>query len=201
MELKSAFLFMFLAVLFMVAIVSGNECRTSRTVAESARSVADNTAAGGHIWQHIRGLTSKPRGAGRSETQKDKTLFASEQDYQRAWKRFQSEEFQYLKPYQCKGKPKGQAVDCVLASDIGVNTAYKCTAVDNTNLCTADHTTPVEFVEFWYAQKGGKWVLNTAYPSGSDTTIHACQKIDRVKALESKRNMLYMFLKKLLQYP
>ena len=122
MELKSAFHFMFLAVLFMVAIiVSGNECRTSRTVAESARSVADNSAAGGHIWQHnLRGLTS---GTEKSETQKDKTLFACKRKRlsERAWQKFQSGEFQYLKPYECKGKPKGQAVYCILASDIGVN--------------------------------------------------------------------------------
>ena len=192
MESKSAFLFIFFSVLLMVVFVSGNECRTSKTVTESAKSVADNTAAGGHIWQHIRGLTSRPKGAQKSETQDGKTLFASENDYKSAWERFKSGEFKYLTPYQCKGKPKGQAVDCVLAKDIGVKTAYKCSAVDkNTKLCTDDSKTDVEFVEFWYAQKNGKWVLNTAYPSGSNTPTHACQKIARAKAQENRRNALF----------
>ena len=201
MESKSIFFLVFLANLLVVALVSGNECRTSKTVAESAQSVDDNSAAGGHIWQHIRGLKSRPKGAEKSETQDGKTLFASERDYQGAWQRFQSGIFKYLTPYQCKGKPKGQAVDCVLAADIEVNTAYKCTAVDKkTKLCIEDDEADVTFVEFWYAQKNGKWVLNTAYPSGANTPTHACQKIPTAKAQENKGNyILKMLIEKLLQ--
>ena len=108
----------------------------------------------------------------------DKTLFASEHDYQSAWQNFQSGTFHYLKPYQCgKVTQKGQAVDCVLAKDVGVSIAYKCSAVDkNSNLCTSSDITDIEFVEFWYAQINGKWVLNTAYPSGANTPTHACKK-------------------------
>ena len=179
MESKSIYFFVFLVNLLVVAFVSGKECRTSETVAKSAQSVYDNSAAGGHIWQHIRGLTSRPKGAEKSETQDGKTLFTSERDYQRAWQRFQSGNFDYLKPYQCNVKPKGQAVDCVLAADIGVNAAYECIAVDKNKVCTTDKETEVKYVEFWYAQQNGKWVLNTAYPSGSDTPIHACKKIHR----------------------
>jgi hypothetical protein len=120
-ESKSIFFLVLLIELLVIAFVSGNECRTSKTVVASAKSVDDNTAAGGHIWQHIRGLKSRPKGAEKSETQYDKTLFASERDYQSAWDAFQTGEFKYLTPYQCKGKPKGQAVDCVLAADIDVN--------------------------------------------------------------------------------
>ena len=201
MESKSIFFLVFLINLLTVAFVSGKECRTSGTVKDSAKSVDDNSAAGGHIWQHIRGLKSRPKGAEKSETQYEKTLFASEGDYQRAWQRFQSGNFDYLTPYQCNVKPKGQAVDCVLAADINVNTAYECTAVDKkTKLCIEDRETDVKFVEFWYAQKNGKWVLNTAYPSGANTNIHACKKISTAKAQENKRNyILKMLLEKLLK--
>ena len=201
MELKSIFFLVFLVNLLVVAFVSGKECRTSETVKESAKSVDDNSAAGGHIWQHICGLKSRPKGAEKSETQYEKTLFASEYDYQRAWHRFQSGNFDYLTPYQCNVKPKGQTVDCVLAADVEVKTAYECTAVDKeTKLCIEYRETDVKFVEFWYAQKNGKWVLNTAYPSGSDTPIHACQKIHRAKAQEKQRKyLLKMLIQKLLK--
>ena len=185
MESKSIYFFVFLVNLLVVAFVSGKECRTSETVAKSAQSVYDNSAAGGHIWQHIRGLKSRPKGAKKSETQDGKTLFASERDYQRAWQGFLSGTFEYLTPYQCKGKPQGQAVDCVLAADIGVNTAYKCTAVDKNKVCTTNKPTEVTYVEFWYAQKNGKWILNTAYPSGSNTPTHACRRISS-KVQENK---------------
>ena len=128
-------------------------------------------------WTHLvtymrnKGKTKRSR---KAETQDGETLFASERDYQRAWQRFQTGEFAYLTPHQCKGKPKEQAFDCVLAADFGVNAAYECTAVDKNRICIADRVTEVEF---WYAQKNRKWVLNTAYPSDSNTPTHACRKI------------------------
>ena len=84
----------------------------SQSVVESAE---DNTKAGGHIWQHIRGVKARPKGAEKAETQDDKILFASERDYQRAWQAFKTGAFGYLTPYQCKGKPKGRA-ECRLCS-------------------------------------------------------------------------------------
>ena len=204
MELKSAFILMFLSVLLMVAFVSGNECRTSRTVVESARCIADNSGAGGHIWQHILGVKARPKNSANAETQKDKTLFASEHDYQLAWEAFKTGQFRYLKPYECKGKPHGQAVDCVLARDIPqVDRAYKCTDVDkNSKICTEYHETDIKYVEFWYAQKNGKWVLNTAYPSDTNTPTHACTKVPVLKAKETRHNyILKMLTQKLLKHP
>ena len=57
----STILLVFLAELLVVAYVSGNDCRTSRTVVDSAECIADNSAAGGHIWQHIRGVKARPK--------------------------------------------------------------------------------------------------------------------------------------------
>ena len=205
MESKPRLLFTSFALLLVAVCVSANECRKSKTVVSSAESVTANTAAGGHIWQHVRGLTSRPKGAARKETQEGKTLFASENDYKTAWNNFEKGTFSYLKnPRQCKGSPKGQMVDCVLAKDVGVKTAYKCTAVDkNTKLCTSEQHTSVDFVEFWYAQKGGKWVLNTVYPSGSNTPTSACQKISK-EAKEQRNRLMALIqnlplLKRLLQ--
>ena len=84
MDIKSTSLLFSFAVLLMVTFVSGNDCRTSRTVLASAQSVDANSAEGGHIWQHVRGLHARPRGAARNETQLKKTLFASESDYKAA---------------------------------------------------------------------------------------------------------------------
>ena len=165
----------------MLRVTSGKECRTSSTVQASAKSVAENSKDGGHIWQHVRGLSSRPKGAQKSETQLQKTLFASETDYKNAWAAFLSLDLR--NPQECKGKQHGQTVDCVLAKDIGVRTAYKCTAVEkNTNLCTTENTTSPVYVEFWYAQKGGKWVLNTAYPSGANTPTASCPKLQTKEA-------------------
>ena len=57
-------------------------------------------------------------------------------------------------------------------------------------LCIQDEATEVQFVEFWYAQKNGKWVLNTAYLSGPDSSVYACKKIPRAKEQEKTCNML-----------
>ena len=199
---SAAFLLMSFAVMLLVVCVSGKECRTSGTVVASAQNVDDNTAAGGHIWQHIRGLPARPKGAQKSETQLDKTLFASERDYQAAWQRFQVGDFRYLTPHQCNVSPKGQSVDCVLAADIGVRQAYFCTAVDKTSkLCTAETQIRPLYVEFWYAQKKGKWILNTAYPSEEDTPTASCKKIPTATNEERKKqskNVLSQYFKNFL---
>ena len=194
-------LFISFTVLVMVVSVAGKECRTSATVEGSAQNVEINTAAKGHIWQHVNGLESRPRGAQSSETQEGKSLFASECAYKDAWKRFHSGNFNYLTPKQCKGSPDGQMVDCVLASDIGVTTAYKCLNIDrNTKLCTEKEKFRPRFVEFWYAQKGGKWVLNTAYPSSKNTPTHACLKIANL-VVEERNNMISEnLMQKLLKF-
>jgi hypothetical protein len=46
-ESKSIFLLVLLIELLVIAFVSGNECRTSKTVVASAKSVDDNTAGRG----------------------------------------------------------------------------------------------------------------------------------------------------------
>ena len=126
-----------------------------------------------YIWTEFK--TKKSTKEGDTE---EKTLFVSETGFSSAWKKFQSRNFSYLTPKECKGSQNGQMVDCVLASDIGVKKAYVCSEVDSkTKLCTSHHEINAEYVEFWYAQKKGKWVLNTAYPSGVNTSTCACKNL------------------------
>ena len=173
----------FLVLLCMsLSVVQGNECRKSKTVVGSAQSVAANSQEGGHIWQHIYGLTERPKGAENKETQEGKTLFVSESAFKTAWSKFQKNSFPYLQPQQCKVKAKGQQVDCVLARDLGVQTAYICKEVNkNSKICTKKvDCKQVKYVMFWYAQKNGKWVLNTAYPSESNDGVKSCP-VDHVE--------------------
>ena len=74
-----------------------------------------------------------------------------------------------------------------------MNTANWCKAVGrNIKFYIQDEKkTEVEFVEFWYAQKNGKWVLNTAYPSGLDSPVYACKKIPRPKVQENKLKYIF----------
>ena len=180
----------------MLMLVCGKECRENPSVVKSAQSVSANSAEGGHIWQHVHGLSSRPKGAQKSETQLDKTLFASEDDYKAAWKKFQDGKFDKLK--QCMGKPKGQMVDCVPASKVGVKTAYRCTEVEkNTKICTNKKEVKPIYVEFWYAQKGGKWVLNTAYPSVKGDSAPSCPAVS--KDIKEEKKYAILKLLKLLR--
>ena len=142
-------------------------------------------------WQHISGLTSRPKGAEKKETQLGKTLFVSEDAYKNAWNEFRQGQFHNLK--ECKGKQKGQTVDCVLASDVGVDQAYRCTVVDkNTKLCDTENSLDPDYVEFWYAQKGGKWVLNTAYPSVKGESAPSCPSLKNTKGERSGGGLLQL---------
>lgn len=198
MESKVRYIFInsFIVLLFSVS-VAGKECRNLKTVAASAQSVAANTAAGGHIWQHV--LGPKPSKTHKTETQKDKTLFASETDFKNAWKKFQTKSFKNLQLKQCKGGKIKHTSDCVRAPDIGVKLAYRCTAVDKSKVCTDYKKTKATYVEFWYELQGGKWVLNTAYPSASNTANPACKKTIR-EAEERKSKTFEALLLKLLKF-
>ena len=182
----------------MLTLVLGKECRESPSVVKSANSVATNSEEGGHIWQHIKGLSSRPKGAENSETQMDKTLFGSEDAYKEAWKNFQNGKFNKVK--ECMGKPKGQMVDCVHASDVGVKKAYICEEVDkNTKICKKEVAIEPMYVEFWYAQKGGKWVLNTAYPSVKGDSQLCPPALEEAPALEEGYMYAVFKLLKLLK--
>lgn len=190
-------------MLLVALSVSGKECRNLKTVAASAKSVTANTAEGGHIWQHVHGLTSRPKGAQKSETQQDKTLFASENDFKKAWNKFQTKKSFGIgyQPQQCKGSTKGQHADCVRATDVNVNQAYRCTVTDKTTkLCTKYDKTKAKYVEFWYAKKGGKWVLNTAYPSGSTTSNAACKKLAKYESEVRRSKFFEALLLKVLKF-
>lgn len=181
---KKLLLFLFCSEILVV--VSGlKECRSIGTVDNSANSVTENSAQCGHFWQHVYGLESRPKGAKNCETQMDRSLFINERAYKAAWTAFKQGEFGYLTPKKCGTKPAGEMADCVLAADVGVNAAYGCLEVDkNSKLCTKKVDARVDYVEFWYANKGGKWILNTAFPSAHGSTIaKSCPEVRDVNEL------------------
>lgn len=170
----------FCCIVGMHHMASGqsHECRTLRSVANSAVSVAANSAGGGHVWKHVADLGRVPANAGHTESQEGKTMFASEEDFISVWAAFQSAVYKpgvMSKPEECFNKADGQN-DCVLAKDVGITDAYICRAVDRTTkLCTDMEKIKPKFVVFYY-DKGPRalWHLNTAYPAGSNPGAGSC---------------------------
>ena len=144
---------------------NGGECRVTQTVVNSATGTQQNSDAGGHIWKHIDGLRAKPRGA--TGTQEGKTLFENEADFNTAWTNWKG--MANAKPTPKKCGTHATETDCVSAEEVGIDSAFKCTRVDDTTgLCTrTDPVQPIK-VAFRYAKNGdtkNKWILMTAYPS------------------------------------
>ena len=146
---------------------NGGECRKHANVAQSAAGPQKNTDAGGHIWQHIKGLSAKPSGA--TDTQKTKTLFKNEADFKTAWTNWKGMADPNTTPKNCG--THGAVLDCVSAADVRINSAFKCTKVDDTTgLCTQSNTVQPLKVAFQYANNratSNKWILMTAYPTDS----------------------------------
>jgi hypothetical protein len=61
------------------------ECRRIPSVRYSINDLNYNTYVGGHVWQHIAGLTARPQYAYYHNTQRYKSLFNSWRDFKRAW--------------------------------------------------------------------------------------------------------------------
>ena len=132
---------------------------------DSTDSLQDNVDDGGHVWQHIGNLKSKPNRTKNGDTQLDKSLFRDEDDFYAAWDDLHDE---YLDYARCEKKYDYTTVgDCVRASDLGIYTAYECTDVDVNDLCTKWTEFEPNSVRFWYYRytRYSIWILRTAYPS------------------------------------
>ena len=158
-----------------------HECRTLQSVANSAVSVAANSAGGGHVWKHVANLGRVLANAGHTESHEGKTMFASEEDFISAWEAFQSAAYKpgvMSKPKECYGTADGQN-DCVLAKDVGITDAYICRVVDRTTkLYTDMEKIKPKFVVFYYHNKP-RWHLNTAYPAGSNPGAGSCKLLSQ----------------------
>ena len=140
------------------------DCRISEFVDASAKSLAANTQAGGHVSIHVKG----------QKTQDGKSQFASEKEFVDAfakWKAGVTKPSPVPKP--CGGKA-GSQNDCVPAEKLGITDATVCEKADAQGKCTKEKSIKPKGVGFWYKnspgtlKKGGTagiWILNTAYPS------------------------------------
>ncbi|MET0403500.1 MAG: hypothetical protein ABW123_13900 [Cystobacter sp.] len=152
-------------------VLAATECRENKNVTASVKSEKDNRDAGGHVGLHLKDATAPLPKSG-DKSQQGKTAFKD-------WKTF-SEAFGKwnkggIKPTDVTVGPRecgtsGSQKDCIKASALGITEAWTCTEADKkTGICTT--WKPVEgtlYVGFWYANSkgtGGKWIMNTAYPS------------------------------------
>ena len=161
---------LFVATLCLIHLSVGEpECRTLNSVKHSEEDLETNVQVGGHIWQHIGGLTKKPKGAKDKDTQAGKSMFKSEQAFQAAWAKMEKLKTGTFAtcPSTGGGSEGKYRRDTVPAKDIGVNEVYLCTAIDKiTKLCTTHKTESMEGrdVVFDYMWKSNAWIIRTAWP-------------------------------------
>lgn len=129
-------------------------CRDINTVQQSAVA-ENNTNMGGHLTQHIDGMTPPP-----NTSQLGKTLFDAKGKYDAVWR-----QYRYVQnPVNCGGG--GQAQQSVSLKDLGISYlgADSCTAVNGNGECTKTAPYMAKSVFFGFILKNGKWILNTAFP-------------------------------------
>ena len=153
------------------SVTTALECRRTPSVLNSAGSLRNNAAADGHVWIHVLGLR-RPLATYPRQTV-GRTMFASFRDFLRAWRAFAYRYQTQATFADCNRRAVG---DCIPAQALGITRAYKCRRIDaRTGLCDSRsvRTLPSSGlnIAFWYAWKGGQWVLNTAYP----TTLPRCR--------------------------
>ena len=163
--------FILCALIAASSVTTALECRRTSSILNSAASLGNNAAAGGHVWIHVLGL-QRPL-AWQPHQTAGRTMFASEQDFLTAWNTFTNRYMIQRRFAYCNWYPTG---DCIPARDLGITTAYTCRRINHqTGLCDYASATPLQsrnlMIAFWYIWKRGQWILNTAYP----TTLPRCR--------------------------
>ncbi|MCQ9788227.1 hypothetical protein LM237_25535, partial [Pseudomonas aeruginosa] len=143
----------FSALLLLASSANAAACRDITNVQQSADATR-NTSMGGHVTQHIYGMTP-PSGS----SQKDKTLFKSRGNYDAAWR-----QYGYIdNPVACSGNSKFQVVS-LEKLHMGKIDAYSCKQADGQGACTRWDTYMAKEISYGFVLKDGKWILNTLYP-------------------------------------
>ena len=161
-----AFIIHFVTALCLIHLGTGQnpECRTLQSVIDSTNGPAHNVAVGGHIWQHIHGLTAKPAGADPADTQYEKTLFRDGTTFINAYTTFQGLGGQHK---ECPAGGGNVRADHVHAHTIGIYLAGSCNGVNAQNLCNSVNPYPMtarHYVTFCYKYVNGQWIMRTAFP-------------------------------------
>ena len=153
------------------SVTTAWECRRTPSVLNSAKSLENNAAAGGHVWIHVLGLRRPFAGTSRQTVRR--TMFASFGDFNRAWNMFAFKYQTQATFADCNRRAVG---DCIPAQALGIERAYVCRTIDpDTGLCDHVRALPSQGlnIAFWYIWRGGQWILNTAYP----TTLPNCKRV------------------------
>ena len=137
------------------------ECRRIPSVRYSINDLNYNTYVGGHVWQHIAGLTARPPYAYFRDTQIRKSLFNSWRDFKRAW--YSTFRTNYNTQI-CENQP-GTIADCFNTPFPIVSGGKTCTRVNWNNLCIAFRPLTIQSYIFVYRKVNGQWIMRTAYPS------------------------------------
>lgn len=127
------------------------------TVRNSAVASA-NSAAGGHLTQHIKGVNA-PAGL----SQAGKTMWTSEAEYKGAWGNYETSKT--INGVVCAGL--GTVRQVVTVQNVlkkPLVGAIKCTAGPNGGQCTASTRTQCSSIQFDFINVGGHWILQTSYP-------------------------------------
>ena len=141
------------------ANINALKCKALKSVKKSTYSLRDNVRYGGHVWQHIGHLTSKPSGAVAGDTQLNKSLFSTGSDFKKAWTNL-------VGKATCPTAGVKTDKDCTRASTLGIYNAYQCRAVDKNKLCTSMKSfTPISVEFYYYRHNVYGWILRTAFPS------------------------------------
>ena len=152
--------------IFQLAKVGSTEqCRSLSLVHASTMSIANNIKYGGHIWQHIYNLYRTPSGADSGDTQSRKTLFVSDNDFQKAWNSWRNERFPASTPHNCDSYASRNTTyaDCVDAASIGIYKAIECVS-DYNRICVQGTSFSPKYVKFVYKKGYHSWFLRTAFP-------------------------------------
>ncbi|HTW84309.1 MAG TPA: hypothetical protein VMD91_09600 [Candidatus Sulfotelmatobacter sp.] len=142
--------------LLSTAQASAAACKDVPTIIHSA-DLANNTADGGHVKQHVLGETP-PVGT----SQAGKTLFADKAKYAAAWR-----QYTYYGTAQCAGGSEGKVANQTMTLDqlhMGHLDAYSCTAANPNGTCSAKTLYMAHSITYGFKFTGGKWILNTCYP-------------------------------------
>ena len=203
-----AFIIHFVSALCLLHLSTGQnpECRTLLSVIDSTSGPSHNVAVGGHIWQHIFGLSAKPAGADVNDTQNGKTLFKSGPEFKNAYAAFRGLGGTYQ---QCPGGGGGIRADHVHANTIGINQAGLCNGVDPQKLCNfvAPYTMTVNhYVTFCYKYVNWQWIMRTAYPRRNgghppreQTLAEECEEIFSTEYEHKERDDVISEYKSLIQ--
>src|SRR4051794_24178734 len=131
-------------------------CWTLPSVTQSAM-IANNTAAGGHLTQHISGETPPPH-----ESQVNKTLFVNSGQYidavQQAIAAGRGQQ-------ECPAVPaQGQLSKRQTIRLAQPAPMYYCANDNNDGTCRISNPLNASQVWFVFSYNNGSWILNSAYP-------------------------------------